>query len=105
VATQQPANVQEQVHTYRVAHEKEIIGEFVRLLSLPNRASDTRDIERNAAFIQKMLENRGVRVRMLGVPGAPPVGSTGHRSDDRDCDRRSHYPGGDARGQCPDVLV
>jgi acetylornithine deacetylase/succinyl-diaminopimelate desuccinylase-like protein len=72
-AAQRPASVQEQVRAYRVAHEKEIVGEFVRLLSLPNRATDTQDIERNAEFIKKMLENRGVTVRMLRVPGAPPV--------------------------------
>ena len=58
---------------YRVAHEKQTLSEFVRLLSLPNLASDTTNIERNAEFIKTMLESRGVTVRMLRVPGAPPV--------------------------------
>jgi acetylornithine deacetylase/succinyl-diaminopimelate desuccinylase-like protein len=72
-ATQPPAGIQEQVRAYRVAHEKEIVREFAQFLSIPNRASDAPDIERNAEFIKKMLENRGVMVRMLRVPGAPSV--------------------------------
>lgn len=67
------AGFQEQVRAYRVAHEKEIVHEFNRLLSLPNRASDSRDIELNAEFIKTMLESRGIAVRMLRVTGAPPV--------------------------------
>ena len=70
---QQSAGLQEQVRAYRIAHEKEIVREFSRLLSLPNRASDSRDIELNAEFIKTMLESRGITVRMLGVKGAPPV--------------------------------
>src|SRR5258708_8110244 len=72
-AAQARAGVQEQVRAYRVAHEKGIVREFVQFLSMPNRASDTPDLEHNAEFIQKMLEKRGVTVRMLHVPGAPPV--------------------------------
>jgi acetylornithine deacetylase/succinyl-diaminopimelate desuccinylase-like protein len=72
-AQERPATFEERVRSYRVAHEKEIIGEFVRLLSIPNRASDTPNIERNAQAIQKMLERRGLVVRLLRVPGAPPV--------------------------------
>jgi len=72
-AAQQPDDLQRQVREYRTAHEKEIVQEFERLLSLPNRATETSDIEHNAAFIKTMLERRGVAVRMLRVPGAPPV--------------------------------
>jgi acetylornithine deacetylase/succinyl-diaminopimelate desuccinylase-like protein len=70
---QPPASVQDQVRAYRTAHEKAVIDEFIRLLSLPNHASDTTNIERNAEFIKTMLESRGIMVRMLRVPGAPPV--------------------------------
>jgi len=72
-AGQQSADIQSQVHAYRSSHEKEIVQEFTRLLSLPNRATDTPDIEHNAALIKTMLEKRKVVVRMLRVPGAPPV--------------------------------
>src|SRR5262249_42883769 len=70
---QQANGVQEQVRAYRVAHEKDIVGEFLRLLSLPNRATDTADIQRNSDFIQNMLEKRWVKVRLLRVPQAPPI--------------------------------
>jgi acetylornithine deacetylase/succinyl-diaminopimelate desuccinylase-like protein len=70
---QRTTAVQEQVRAYRIAHEKEIVLEFAHLLSLPNRAPDTQDIEHNAEFIKTMLERRGLTVRMLRLPGAPPV--------------------------------
>ena len=69
----QSTNVQGQVRAYRVAHEKEIIREFSGFLSLPNRASDAQDLQRNAEYIKSMLEKRGIGVRVLRVPGAPPV--------------------------------
>ena len=73
VAARLPDDLQRQIREYRTAHEKDIVQEFERLLSLPNRATETSDIEHNAEFIQTMLEKRGVAVRMLRVPGAPPV--------------------------------
>ena len=73
MAAQQSANLQNEVHAYRAAHEKEIVREFANLLYLPNRATDVPDVERNAEFIKRMLEKRGVTVHMLRVPEAPPV--------------------------------
>jgi acetylornithine deacetylase/succinyl-diaminopimelate desuccinylase-like protein len=70
---QQPAQIQTKVRTYRVEHEKEIVREFVSLLSIPNPASDASDIERNAEVIRQMLEKRGVTVGLLRAPGTPPV--------------------------------
>jgi acetylornithine deacetylase/succinyl-diaminopimelate desuccinylase-like protein len=58
---------------YRQSHEHEIMREFIELLSLPNVASDTPNIQRNATLITRMLERRGVPTRLLEVPGAPPV--------------------------------
>jgi acetylornithine deacetylase/succinyl-diaminopimelate desuccinylase-like protein len=58
---------------YRQAHEREIISEFINLLALPNVASDTENIRRNAALIAQMLQQRGVTTRLLEVPDAPPV--------------------------------
>ena len=71
--TQQPTALRDQVRSYRAAHEKQIVGEFTQLLSLPNRAADTAEIERNAQAIEKMLQARGVRVRLLRIAGAPPL--------------------------------
>jgi len=58
---------------WRTAHEQMILQEFVNLLALPNVASDLPNISRNAAAIRQMLEKRGVKTRLLEMPGAPPV--------------------------------
>ena len=72
-AQESAVEVREQVHKYRLAHENGIVAEFARLLSIPNLASDTPNIERNAQAIATMLENRGVGVQLLHIPGAPPI--------------------------------
>jgi acetylornithine deacetylase/succinyl-diaminopimelate desuccinylase-like protein len=62
------------VRAYRVAHEGQIIDEFVKLLSIPDVASDAANIGRNAALIQTMLEARGFHVQLLPTaPGRGPV--------------------------------
>ena len=62
------------VRQYRQAHEVEIVREFVKLLSIPNVASDAANIGRNAELIQQMLEARGFRVQLLPTaPGRGPV--------------------------------
>src|SRR5579872_5998830 len=58
---------------WREAHESTILGEFVDLLSIPNIASDTPNIRRNAEAVMKVLEKRGIKARLLETPGAPPV--------------------------------
>jgi len=58
---------------YRQQHEHEIMAEYANLLSIPNVASDTQNIRRNATLISQMLESRGVKTRLLEVPEAPPV--------------------------------
>lgn len=58
---------------WRVAHEKEIVGELAALLAIPNLASDAASITRNASAIQAMLEKRGIATRLITVEGAPPI--------------------------------
>jgi acetylornithine deacetylase/succinyl-diaminopimelate desuccinylase-like protein len=61
---------------FRQQHEHEIMAEYGRLLALPNVASETPNIRRNAALIVQMLEQRYVKTRLLElpeVPDAPPV--------------------------------
>ena len=60
--------------TYREHNEGAIVREFATLLAVPNLASDSANIHRNAALLLEMLEQRGFRnTRALTVPGAPPV--------------------------------
>jgi acetylornithine deacetylase/succinyl-diaminopimelate desuccinylase-like protein len=61
---------------HRLAHEREILAEYVELLSIPNVASDAPNIRRNAALVAEMLQRRGVRTRLLElpeIPETPPV--------------------------------
>ncbi len=58
---------------WRQEHERAIVTEFIGLLSIPNLASDTPNIRRNATAIQAILEKRGVKTRLLEVPDAPPA--------------------------------
>ena len=46
---------------------------FAKLLSLPNVASDSVGIRRNAAHIVELFEERGAQMERLELPGAPPV--------------------------------
>ena len=59
--------------SYRESHEVEILSDFAELLSYPNRARDTEDIRRTAAFIRDQLLDVGVRAELLDVGGAPPI--------------------------------
>ena len=80
---------------WRAGHEREILTEFAALLEIPNVARDSAHIERNAAAIQAMLERRGVIVRVLRLPGAPPivVGDLPARRPARTIAFYAHYDG------------
>src|SRR6266446_4639332 len=58
---------------WRVAHEQAIVRELMDLLAIPNLASDTPNIERNADAIVKLFAKRGVAARLLRVEKAPPL--------------------------------
>ncbi|MGD1082853.1 MAG: hypothetical protein ABR881_31445 [Candidatus Sulfotelmatobacter sp.] len=58
---------------WRVAHEQQILQEFTGLLSIPNVASDSTNIQRNADLLVALLERRHVAAKLLGAPGANPV--------------------------------
>ncbi|MBM3812413.1 MAG: M20/M25/M40 family metallo-hydrolase [Acidimicrobiia bacterium] len=58
---------------WRQQHERAILDEYVKLLSLPNVASNVDDMRRNAVLIRAMLEKRKISTQLLEIPGAPPV--------------------------------
>ncbi|PYI91578.1 MAG: peptidase M20 [Verrucomicrobia bacterium] len=68
-----PADIAKQTRTWRANHEREILAEFADLLSIPNLASDTPNIHRNADAIRAMCEKRGLAAKLLSLEGAPPV--------------------------------
>jgi acetylornithine deacetylase/succinyl-diaminopimelate desuccinylase-like protein len=59
--------------TFRASHETAILRELASLLSIPNRATDAPNIEKNAAAVAALYEKRGFSVRLLRVEGAPPA--------------------------------
>ena len=61
------------LRAYRSAHEAEIIGELVDLLSIPNVASDALNIRRNAAKLIDMMGRRGIQGRLLEGSGPPAI--------------------------------
>jgi acetylornithine deacetylase/succinyl-diaminopimelate desuccinylase-like protein len=67
------STIREQVRSYRSSHEPAIVAEFADLLSIPNVASDTANIQKNADHILGMLRQRGITARLLEVEDAPPI--------------------------------
>ena len=51
----------------------DIIGEFNRLLSIPNHASDSMNIRKNAGLLVEIFNKRGFSMQLLEYPGSPPV--------------------------------
>jgi len=66
---------QDKVREFRRANEHQILHEFTALLSIPNVASDTENIRKNAALIVEMMKQRGLNPRLLegATPETPPA--------------------------------
>jgi hypothetical protein len=73
LAVAESAAVVQQATAWRSQHEREILQEFSDLLAIPNLASDTPNIERNAAAIRALCEKRGLTTQLLTLEGAPPI--------------------------------
>jgi acetylornithine deacetylase/succinyl-diaminopimelate desuccinylase-like protein len=69
----EPAAVANQARAWRIVHEKQILAEFAELLSIPNLATDSPNIQRNAEAIHALCEKRGLTAKLLKLEGAPPV--------------------------------
>ena len=61
------------VRQYRQNHQSQILGEFVELLRIPNVASDTPNIRRNAEKLLEMMKRRQIEARLLEGNGPPAV--------------------------------
>jgi len=68
-----PAEVAQAVREYRMENEDRIIRELTEFLSIPNIASDTPNIQKNAAHLVEMLEARGIETHLLPITGRGPV--------------------------------
>lgn len=61
------------VKEFRAQNGPRILSEYSHLLSIPNVASDSAGIWRNAEYIRDELAERGVEARLLTLPGANPI--------------------------------
>ncbi|MHB8500132.1 MAG: M20/M25/M40 family metallo-hydrolase [Candidatus Acidiferrales bacterium] len=68
-----PAQVVQEVRDYRMDNEDRIVRELAEFLSIPNVASDTPNIQKNAAHLVEMLEARGIETHLLPIEGRGPV--------------------------------
>jgi acetylornithine deacetylase/succinyl-diaminopimelate desuccinylase-like protein len=66
--------VREAARSFRVAHDNAIVGELDQFLAIPNLASDSIGIRRNAQRLAEMMTARGIKTKLLeSASGAPPV--------------------------------
>ncbi len=68
-----PAQVAQEVRDYRMDNEERIVRELSEFLSIPNIASDTPNIQKNASHLVEMLEARGIETHLLPITGRGPV--------------------------------
>jgi acetylornithine deacetylase/succinyl-diaminopimelate desuccinylase-like protein len=65
--------VAESVRSYTKSHEADVLREFAELLALPNVASDTPNIQKNARHVAALFRKRGLDVTLLDGAGGPPA--------------------------------
>jgi acetylornithine deacetylase/succinyl-diaminopimelate desuccinylase-like protein len=68
-----PVQVVQEIRDYRMDNEDRIIRELSEFLAIPNIASDTPNIQKNAARLVEMLEARGIETHLLPINGRGPV--------------------------------
>ena len=68
-----PEEVARQVRGYVASNEGRIVRELREFLAIPNVASDTANIQRNASRLVEMLEARGIETHLLAIAGRGPV--------------------------------
>src|SRR5437660_12678212 len=68
-----PAQVAQEIREYRMDNEERIVRELNEFLAIPNVASDTANIQKNAAHLVEMLEARGIDTHLLPITGRGPV--------------------------------
>ncbi|NBB75323.1 MAG: M20/M25/M40 family metallo-hydrolase [Bacteroidetes bacterium] len=63
----------EAARSHRQAHEAQILRDYADFLRIPNVASDSVNIRRNARHIQQQFAARDVDLDVLTVDGVPPI--------------------------------
>jgi len=58
---------------WRQSHERQILEEYFGFLKIPNVSRDLPNVRRNAVHLMQMMEKRGLKPRLLEIPGASPA--------------------------------
>ncbi len=61
------------VTAYTRANDTRIMSDLALFLAIPNLASDSVNIRRNARHLVQLLERRGIWAQLLEAPGSPPA--------------------------------
>ncbi len=69
----QPDTRLEPIRAWHRAHGAAVLAELAEFLAIPNIASDSANIRRNATHLVAMLRQRGIDTRLLETPGSPPA--------------------------------
>ena len=91
-----PETLRSNVRSYVAAHDADMTRELAEFLAIPNLASDTANIRRNANHLIQMMASRGISARTLESPsGGPPAvyGELGSPSATRTIVFYAHYDG------------
>ncbi len=72
-AAQEAGRTAREVRAWREANETRVMDELRAFLAIPNFASDTPNIQRNAAKLVEMLHARGFETQLLPIEGRGPV--------------------------------
>src|SRR5262252_5093532 len=67
-ATSDASALRSKIRAYSSAHDVEIVRQLTELLAIPNLASDSANIRRNAGSLVELLSKRGVDARLLESP-------------------------------------
>jgi acetylornithine deacetylase/succinyl-diaminopimelate desuccinylase-like protein len=67
------SQVVHEARSYREANEDRIMRELREFLAIPNVASDTVNIQKNAEHLKELLEARGIEAHLLSIPNRGPV--------------------------------
>ena len=58
---------------WRQQREPQLVAQYFEFLRIPNVSRDKANVLRNAEHLVKMMEKRGLKPRLLEVPGVSPA--------------------------------
>lgn len=73
VAAAAPTETIARVRAWRAAHERDILGELVTFVAIPNVATDAANIRKNADALTRMFERRRFAPEILPTAGTSPL--------------------------------